>query len=285
MPNSTYSFRLEGLPTPNGEISVRDLVDIGAALQLTVTRIARQVGGLDGRGRSTSGVERISELRLSGISVGSTVLEIQLGDSGSLPLAAQDEQLVVSRFEGAFTAIATNIPPAWANPGVIAAIGKFASSVVASGANSLTAMHGIGHTASPWQVVEFSRVDLDVWRLQEERTAELVTMTGRLDKVDLRARRFRVRDDVGNDVTLDDVVDVDAAAQLIGQRVIASGIAERERGRVVRILAPVLQREELPSEWFTGPAEEAPVGGTATPVGIPGVTHEEADAFLAEIRG
>ena len=285
MLNSTYSFRLEGLPTPNGEISVRDLVDIGAALQLTATRIARQVGGLGGRGRSTSGIERISELRLSGISAGSTVLEIRLGDNGSLPLSTGDEQLVASRFEETFTSIATNGAPTWANSGVIAAIGRLASRVSASGATRLTASHGAGPTAIPWQVVDFSRVDLAVWSIREERTAELVTMTGRLDKVDLRVRRFRVRDDVGNDVTLDDVVDVDAAAQLIGQRVVASGIAEQEHGRVVRIIEPVLQREELPIEWFAQASNESPVGGIIARVGIPGVTHEEVDDFLAEIRG
>ncbi len=56
--------------------------------------------------------------------------------------------------------------------------------------------------------------------------------------------------------------DVGATAQLIGQRGVARGVAERERGKLVRILEP------------TG--------------GIAGVTADEVDEvdeFLAEIRG
>jgi len=54
-------------------------------------------------------------------------------------------------------------------------------------------------------VIELETVDLDVWKIEEEVETQRVHMTGRLDKVDLRARKFRVRDDVGNDVTLEDV--------------------------------------------------------------------------------
>jgi hypothetical protein len=285
MPSRTYSLSLDGLSAPQGEIPLRDLVDIAAALQLTATRIARQISGQTGRGRSTGPVDRISELRLSGVSIGSTVLELSLGDDGSLGLAGGDEDLVAARFEESLTSIASNAPPDWASPGVTAAIGKLANKVTASGATRVEARRGSGSNAQPWQVIDVSSIDLDAWKVQEERNTERVAMAGVLDKVDLRARRFRVRDDVGNDVTLDDVVDVDAAAQLIGQRVVARGVAERDQGRVVRIIEPVLTREEIPEEWFASIPSRVPVGAQMSQSGITGVTADEVADFLAEIRG
>jgi len=114
---------------------------------------------------------------------------------------------------------------------------------------------------------------------------EHTAIAGWLDKVDLRARRFRVRDDVGNDVTLEDVVDVGAAAQLIGQRVVARGWAERERGKVVRIVEPLLEAEQLPAGWASPPTVGVLHGSSLPGGGIPGVTASDVDEFLAEIRG
>ena len=177
--------------------------------------------------------------------------------------------------------IAMNARPDWANPGVCTAIGRVATHLVASGASRVVVS---GRFLVP-PMIRVDVVDLDVWKVEDERTTERITMTGRLDKVDLRVRRFRVRDDVGNDVTLDDVVDVDAAAQLIGQRVVARGVAEREQGRVVRIIEPVLLREEFPAEWSAPLTSGVPTGGIITSEGIPGITDADVDEFLAELRG
>ncbi len=282
MTRRTYSLRFEGLPAPSGEISMRDLVDIGGALQLTVTRIARQIGGQVGPGRSTAGIDRISELRLAGIDPGSTVLSVRLGDDESLPFEDGDEALVARRFEESFLAIARNQPPQWANGGVLAALGKTASHLSACGATHVSLSPGSEFEKPVF--VEMGQIDVSVWKAEEERQTERLTITGRLDKVDLRVRRFRVRDDVGYDVTLEDVVDVDTAAQLIGQRVVASGMAERENVRIVRLLEPVLTPENLPTDWFAPAPDSVPVGGTIPDTGIEGVTDEEVDEFLAEIR-
>jgi hypothetical protein len=109
-------------------------------------------------------------------------------------------------------------------------------------------------------------------------------MTGRLDKVDLRARKFRVRDDVGNDVTLEDVADIDAAATLIGQRVVATGVAERENGRVVRIVEPSIAAEDLPANWFEVPASVVPIGLPIPKGGISGISTTDVEEFLEEMR-
>lgn len=286
MTSREYSFQLIGLDSPDGQISMRDLVHIGDALQLTATRIARQVGGLTGRKRAPASIDRISELRLSGIGRGSTVLEIELGDALSLPLDGGDEDQIATWFEEAVASIPTNMPPTWASPGVAAAIGKVVRHVAESGANMLVARRGTGTMGAPLQTIDVTLVDPTAWTVGEQVEIEHVTFSGRLDKVDLRARRFRVRDDVGNDVTLDDVVDVDAAAQLIGQRVVATGMAEHDpTGRVVRIVEPVLGRESLPQGWSTPMREESVVGGYAFRPGIDGVSEDDVNEFLAEIRG
>lgn len=284
MPSRAYSLRLDGLSAPNGEIPMRDLIDIGSALQLTATRIARQLAGQPGRGRSTTAVERWSELRLSGLSAGSTVLEIHLGDVAAMELVGGDEETVATRFEEMFASIAKNEAPTWADAGVIGAIGKVAAGLRASGARRASVDRGAQVASSPLPAIDVAKIDLAIWTVSETRNTEHVTITGMLDKVDLRARRFRVRDDVGNDVTLDDVVDVSAAAQLIGRRVVASGIAERERGRMIRIIEPMLVTEELPPEWFAQLTSSTPVGAAIGSGGIAGVTETEVHEFLAELR-
>lgn len=284
---ASYEYRLtfEGLPTPQGEIALRDLVGIGEALQLTATRIARQVGGLTGPGRSTAAIDQMSELRLLGIGSGSTVLDFHLGIEESLPLPGGDEEVVASRFDDVFSAVADNRTPAWADPLVTQAIGRLAARLCASGASKVTADRSADDAPSPRSTIEVASVDLEAWMLPDDRETRQVAVTGVLDKVDLRASRFRVRDDVGHDITLDDIQDVEAAARLIGRRVVASGMAEHDGGRVVRVVEPTLTQEQDRSVWFAVPAAEPPTGGVLVSGGISGVTDDEIDEFLAEIRG
>ncbi len=285
MTTKTYSLRLEGLLVPDGEITMRDLTEIAGSLQLMATRIARQIGGIEGRGGTRASLERISELRLAGVEKGSTSLRMRLGDPDALPFpGGGDEGLLLDRFEESLEAIGANRPPDWASPLVKKSIGAVATSVVASKATRATTSWGVGDEMEPKVAIDLVTVDLAVWKVDEEIETQSVRFTGRLDKVDLRARRFRVRDDVGNDVTLEDVVDLEAAARLIGQRVVASGVAEREQGRVVRIVEPTLLAEDLPAEWLAVPAGEVPIGSPIPRGGIPGISASDVDEFLAEIH-
>jgi len=284
MTSRNYKLRLEGISSPAGEISLRDLSDIGEALQQTATRIARQVAGSEGRGRPPSFVDRLSELRLAGLSEGSTILSLRLGEDETLPLDGDEESLIAQRFEEAFSAIARNEPPPWASPLVKKSIGRFVDRVASVGATRVTASWGGENETGGQEVIAVSKLDITVWDVTIDQQTEELTMTGRLDKVDLRARRFRVRDDIGNDVTLDDVVDVDAAARLIGQRVIAHGIAERNQERVVRIVEPTLILERLPQEWSASLPIDLPAGGEVPTGGIRGVSAADVEEFLAEIR-
>jgi len=279
-----YELRLEGISSPSGEISLRDLTDIGGALQLTATRIARQVAGAEGPGRSPSHVDRISELRLTGIAEGSTRLKLRLGENSTLPMPDSDEDIVARRLEETFLAIATNDPPGWASPPVLQSIGRFVSYLATAGATRMTASWGNGDVVGS-QVIAVTELDVSVWNVDNTRQTEMVSVTGRLDKVDLRARRFRVRDDVGHDINLEDVVDVDAAALLIGQRVVATGAAEHDAARLVRIVEPTLSPEEVPTSWSAEVPLEVPAFGSMPSGGIPGIGATEVEEFLAEIRG
>jgi hypothetical protein len=279
-----YELRLEGISSPSGEISLRDLTEIGSALQLTATRIARQVAGAEGPGRSPSHVDRISELRLTGIGEGSTVLKLRLGEDSTLPLLDSDDDIVAQRLEETFFAIATNDPPGWASPPVKQSIGKFVSHLATAGATRMTASWGNDDVVGS-QVIAVTELDDSVWHVDNTRQTEMASVTGRLDKVDLRARRFRVRDDVGHDINLEDVVDVDAAALLIGQRVVATGAAEHDDTRLVRIVEPTLLPEEVPASWSTELPLEVLASGPMPSGGIPGIGTAEVEEFLAEIRG
>jgi hypothetical protein len=278
-----YKLRLEGIASPPGQIPLRDLAEIGQALQLAATRIARQVVGAERPGRAPAFVDRVSEIRLTGLAEGSTVLELTLGDETALPLADSEEDAIAQRLEESFGAIAANRPPSWASPLVRESIGRLVARVEASGASEVTASWGANGSTGQ-QVIAVGQVDATVWKVDEEQETELVTMTGLLDKVDLRARRFRIHDDVGHDITLEDVLDLDTAARLIGSRVVARGVAERSWNRVARIVEPTLALAMLPDQWTALPPAEVPIGGVVPRGGISGVTSDEVDDFLAELR-
>jgi hypothetical protein len=279
----TYSLKLEGLDVPPGEILLSDLATLGASLQLTATRIARQIIGADGPGRTPAFFDRISEIRLTKIGIGSTVLELEIGDEEALPVPDGEESVFMERFEDAFRAIAVNQPPKWASPQVRVAIGRVAASLSSIGAGRAVASWGDGPSRTQ-EIIDVPELDSTVWVVERDQRDEVVSMTGILDKVDLRARRFRVRDDLGNDVVLEDVIDVAAAAQLIGRRVEASGLAERREGRLARIVEPTLSLESLPEDWIRPAVLELPRAGRPPSGGVPGVSSDDIDEFLAGLR-
>jgi hypothetical protein len=75
-------------------------------------------------------------------------------------------------------------------------------------------------------------------------------VSGMLDLVDLRSRRFRVRDDVGNDIMLEEVGNAVEASKLAGSRVSAVGAAVLgRRGQIVKLVAAQISDGSLPCGW------------------------------------
>lgn len=98
------------------------------------------------------------------------------------------------------------------------------------------------------------QVSLEPWRLPRTRLADDgITVTGRLEKVDLHNRKFRLRDDVGNTIILDDVVNADHVGPLVGQRTIASGTAiNHTDGRLRSLTEVTVAAASFPPEWIVG---------------------------------
>jgi hypothetical protein len=278
-----YSVHLRGLSAPEGQISLRDIAELAGSLQLVATRIARQVLGTERPGRSPDVADRISEIRLTGLRGGSTTIDLVAGDPEMLPLIGDETDQFTRRFEDTLRGIATNRPPEWASPLVRKAVSKVVGHLRETGADT-TSVEWIEDDTLVEQVMVIADLDDTVWEVAGERATESIVVSGRLDRVDLRSRRFRVRDDLGNDIMLDDVVDTVRAGHLIGERVVAAGVAEREAGRLVRVVEPTLQPELLPSEWSASVPDSPPLGGMAPRSGIPGVTSDEVEEFLKEIR-
>ena len=77
-------LRLVGGSAPSGEITLKDLSAISAALQELVTRLSRDAADAAGPGRSKQYVEEFAELRLGAIRQGSTVLQFSKGPTDKL---------------------------------------------------------------------------------------------------------------------------------------------------------------------------------------------------------
>lgn len=282
MATRTYELSLKGLPVPDGEIDVRDLVAILEPLRLAAVRVARQVGGSARTGRTASSLDAAGNLRFKSNRPGSTVLELAIGDTATLP-DMPDEELIADRFEELVAAIATNKPPAWINPPVAAACRQASAALHACGASefALARVEGGPHDIAAAATIE---LDADRWQLVPESTGE-VTVSGRLDMVDIRQSHFRIRDDAGNDIHL---LDVDAAAdasQLVGRRVVATAFGERdERGRL-RLVGPTITVEESPASWSLPVATAEVVGVPVADLPHIDLGDDEIEAFLAEIRG
>ena len=75
MSEQPYLLKLDGMDVPKAEIAFSDFVELAAALQLTATRIGRQVGRVEGPGRTPHGIDTASELRLRNLHEGSTAID------------------------------------------------------------------------------------------------------------------------------------------------------------------------------------------------------------------
>lgn len=290
---SDFEVRLHDMNVEFGEIRFSDLQAITAAMQQLSTRIAGNLSGQSGLGRPPRYVQDAATLRLTGLSDGSTKLLVGFGmygqraldvrpsdtsEGGDEPLADLLE-VTARRFwqiiEGAYD----GRPPAWTTPSV-------AGSTVA-------VIKALRRAA---QRVEFTRyaderrlsfrtdVDLGSWNeLARQADEGIATVAGRLTLVDLDASKFRIRDDVGNRITLHEVTDADDAVGLTGQRVQATGALRRTKGGRIA-LADVLVS---PFESLVRPPEPVhSVLVAPTPTGgIPqaDLTTEEIYAMLALI--
>ena len=103
--------------------------------------------------------------------------------------------------------------------------------------------------------LETGRVDRTVWQ-QPAGPVQEATLVGQLEALDLHSDHFRLRDDVGNRIELDDVANSDEAASLGGQRVIATGLYRRASGAGRSRLSNATVRPFEASPWLAAPVRE-----------------------------
>ncbi|AKS33212.1 hypothetical protein [Mycolicibacterium goodii] len=278
-------LRLVDGSAPSGEITLKDLSGIAAALQELVTRLSREAADAAGPGRSKQYVEEFAELRLDGITAGSTVLKVSKGPADKLDVEVPGLSDADDRLWDILGAIGADQRPDWTSALVAESAGKLAAAL--RGAAPITVI------SSPDRAdvhIDGAQIHLETWAVNQVTSAGSGVAAGWLEKADLHSHTFRIRDDVGNTVDLRRVVDDHAAGRLVGQWVTAEGVAAlSSTGRVVALTNARVYQTDDPAAAFLGsrvvPLDEILARAPGPdPNGGLDLTDEEAAEFLRAIR-
>lgn len=276
-----FEFRLLETGDPAGTLDADNLLAVVHSLKILAARLGRAELGSARTGRPSHQLERVARLRI-GMEPGSTRIVVERHDDNMLDFDLADEAAVDQQFEEIVTSISRDERPVWVNDSQADAAADLLSALKLSA-------RFVEFSADGVQRASFttSRANVDIWRrTQPTRPADDVTMIGRLEKVDLKSREFRIRDDVGNAIRLPQVDSADAAGHLIGSHVCVSGLAQRDNdGRVVGIHHAAIESAPQPispaGTLGAAPFESAFLGGSAPEMeDDAGLTNAEADAFL-----
>jgi hypothetical protein len=278
-------LRLVDGSAPSGEITLKDLSGIAAALQELVTRLSREAADAAGPGRSKQYVEEFAELRLDAITAGSTVLKVSKGPTDKLDVEVPGLADADDRLWDILSAIGTDQRPNWTSTLVAESAGKLAAAL--RGAAPTTVI------SSPDRAdvqIDGAQIHLETWAANRLGSAGSATAAGWLEKVDLHSHTFRIRDDVGNTVELRRVIDDNAAGRLVGQWVTAEGDATvSPTGRVVVLNhARVLETGDPAAAFLSSRVMSldeilASAPGPDPSVGLD-LTDEEAAEYLRAVR-
>lgn len=268
-----------------GEISFADISAITRAMQDLATSVGRLVAEQEGPGRTVERAARVTRLRLRCIAQGSTKLSAAYGEHDALDLDVGLESVIAARFWEIVEGVSTGQCPSWVTPQVADATLRMMNAF--SHAASRVELARGDHAAVAWRSDALAREPWQVPRLSE--TEEIVTVSGRLEAVDLATDRFRIRDDVGNKIILTDVPESADVGKLIGRRAAATGTAVRgHRLQLVAVDAPLLVPVNIPAEW----SARSSVDATSLAARYPGpdpdggvdLNDDEYDDFMATLR-
>ena len=291
MDQHNLELRLLGLKSgvTDGEIRLVDLAGIGDALHELNTRIARLVVGQEGVGRSRDAAAQVAQLRLAGINQGSTRLLLRYGGPPQLaPEWGGTENETAEKFWEIIAALAEGRRPAWTTALVaqstldlLAALSRTAGGAIITRADDRSVnLSSLDVPTATWEELAHPHADEDI------------TVAGQLFSLDLETRHFRIRDDAGNVVFLDDVRNAAEAAILVGGRAQATGRLIAHDGDSRTLASAVVTRTDIPTGWaaeggqldLTTFSRDAAQLSGPDPAGIPGVGGDEVDEFLASIR-
>jgi hypothetical protein len=290
MDNHNLELKLEMKPgIAKGEIRFSDVHRLCETLQELNTRISRLVTGQEGPGRSPEATARASELRLTSISGGSTLLGVGYGEPNTLPAPefSRLEDETYDKFMQIMEGMRDNHCPDWVTPGIAESTLRVADTFE-NIAQAVVINRSQGEPVGIWPIV----VHRAPWQkvIKAAVTDQQVTVSGVLYAVNLETRRFGIRDDVGNTIGLEEVQNTEAAGDLIGNRATASGLGVRGPGGELRaVRAALVQARAMPREWVAPRRQNSLESELAKPGpdprGVEGITSEDVDEFLALIHG
>ncbi len=279
MTESKFSFRITDPTLPSGQILASDLAKLVEGLQGVAQRITRDLAGASARGRTPQQRSDASQIMMTGLASGSTVLDFVLGNPNTLDLPGATDAQISEEFEAITAGIAGNTPP------------PFTSTPVAHAARDLTVTL---RKSFPGGTFEFttgtqrfeaviSNLNSEVWDVPTESVLRRVVVSGILNRVDLRTNTFRITDTAGNDITLSEVAHPEQFGPLVGTLVAVEGQAEFSGDKLVEISAPKIESLEMPPAWRT-PEPFVPIQtGGVIHGGISGVTEQEIHEFLSRL--
>lgn len=278
------NLRLSGTSSPSGEITLEALSRIAGSLQELATRVTRYVIGQHGPGRTPDTAAKISTLRLRGISAGSTQLAVGFGEPDTLDFDTSLEAEVADRYWEIVDGIGVSARPRWATD-LIAESALRLCDALRETAQTVEVSRNDGRVTK-WASAVISR---SPWQSAAAIGEQTVTVSGTLEKVDLHDRRFRIRDDVGNTVALNDVQDADDVGRLVGQRTVATGLPITSTGsRTLALSSVSITAAPTPSEWMPGEyADIESVFAAAPgpdPAGVKSLTDDDLDTFFAALN-
>ncbi len=280
-----FEFRLIDGDAPQGELAADHLIAIVQSLKEVATKLSRAETEAEPVGRPPQRTRSVAELSI-GLAPGSTrILARRLqGGQDALPIELEEERAFDEKFQAIVESIAVDERPDWV-PDTLALAAGSLRTALETAAPTVEFTAG-GHVCTTFVTRETHR---ETWRpVATEPVGEKVTFVGRLRAVNLDTHRLHVTDDVGNRVSLPNIVNDAGIGQLLGEYVTVVGTPERNAdGRLNQILDAVIdEAPPLPVGLSLGvPAVanlEQILAGAPGPEfgGIPGLTDDEADAFL-----
>jgi hypothetical protein len=264
-------------------VSLSVLANLAESFQELTRRIGGDVVNAAGPGRTSEVVAALTDMRLTGLTGGSTTLRFVRGRPDELQLGLAVSAEINARFWEVVAGIAAASRPDWMTDPVAESTGKVVSAL-AGAAPEVELRAGT-------QQIKVATADLvaDVWRPTPAIETTEVVVTGRLEAVDLRSGRFRVVDDVGNRLSLGHVQQPETVAHLINQRVRAVGAGLVGPGGALKgVDTPTIEAQSLPGSWFDRSSvdleRELAKPGPA-PGGGADLSDEEYAEFMATIKG
>ncbi|MGL5930044.1 MAG: hypothetical protein ACRCY8_14015, partial [Dermatophilaceae bacterium] len=238
-------LRLIGAAFPTGEIPLSDLSAIAASLQELHLRIARLSLDAEQRGRPNDAVAHVSQLRLTGVAEGSTSLLISRGEPDTLDVEPAEFADLDAKFDDVIRGIADDARPGWVTDPVAESAADLVKALKAAAPSIEARLDG-----SPAVHIVSDRIHRETWTAREDPPTRDADLSGTLEAVDLRTGRFRLVDDIGNRVALEQVPQPLDVARLIGRRVRVSGEASTDPdGRVRSVMSPAIADDPLPDAW------------------------------------